>query len=56
MPSIIDVQSNNLQTSLRILKDAGYAGPLCIESGASDSTDASIRDTLVYMKEQMAKV
>lgn len=46
----------SLQTSLRILKDAGYTGPLCIESGASDSTETSIRDTLVYMKEQMAKI
>jgi hypothetical protein len=29
---------------------------LCIESGASGSTQDSIRDTLVYVKEQMAKV
>lgn len=46
----------NLLTSLRILKDAGYSGPLYIESGASETTDASIRDTLAYMKKLMAKV
>lgn len=46
----------NLQTSLRILKEAGYTGPLCIESGASSTTDDSIRDTLAYMKKQMANI
>ena len=46
----------DLRTSLRILKDAGYSGPLFIESGASDSTEASIRDALVYLKDQMARV
>ena len=44
-------QTYDLKRSLQILKDAGYAGPLCIEGGASDTEAASGRDALQYVKE-----
>ena len=40
-----------LKTCLKILDAAGYTGPLCVEKGASDTTEASIRDTLNYLEE-----
>lgn len=46
----------DLKKSLKILKDAGYKGPLCIESGASANSRDSIRDTLAYMKELVGKI
>ena len=41
---------------LKILKDAGYQGPLCVEKGASATPRDSIRDTLKYLKELSARV
>ncbi len=46
----------DLKKSLKILKDAGYKGPLCIESGASGNSRDNIQDTLVYMKKLVAEV
>lgn len=46
----------DLKKSLEILKEAGYKGPLCIESGASANARDSIRDTLAYLKELTAKI
>ena len=46
----------DLKKCLEIMKDAGYTGPLCIEKGASDTTQESIQDTLAYLKELMASV
>lgn len=46
----------DLIKSLEILKDAGYKGPLCIESGASENSRDSIRDTLSYLKELTARI
>ena len=46
----------DLKKSLQILKDSGYKGPLCIESGASENSRDSIRDTLAYMKEFAGKI
>ena len=46
----------DLKTCLEILKGANYTGPLCVEKGASDTTEASIRDTLGYLKDLQAAV
>ena len=46
----------DLKTCLEILNAADYAGPLCVEKGASETTEASIRDTLSYLKELQAAV
>ncbi|MDP6778152.1 MAG: sugar phosphate isomerase/epimerase family protein [Candidatus Latescibacteria bacterium] len=46
----------DLKRCLEILKNAGYTGPLCIERGASETTEDSIRDTLSYLKELMQGV
>ena len=58
--STTDRQGNSreydLKKSLSILKDAGYAGPLCIESGASATARDSIRDALAYLKEITAEI
>ena len=43
--------SYNLKHALKFLKDAKYAGPLCIEGGASDTEASSGRDALRYVKE-----
>ena len=45
-----------LKTCLKILDAAGYTGPLCVEKGASDTTEASIRDTLNYLRDLQATV
>jgi sugar phosphate isomerase/epimerase len=44
----------DLKRSLQILKDAGYAGPLCIEAGASDTESNSGRDAIKYVHELVA--
>ena len=46
----------DLKKSLQIIKDAGYKGPLCIESGASANARDSIRDTIAYLKDLMASI
>jgi sugar phosphate isomerase/epimerase len=46
----------NLLRSLQILKDAGYAGPLCIEAGASASEADSGRDAIRYVRELLKQV
>ncbi len=46
----------DLKKCLRILKDAGYRGPLCIESGASENSRDNMRDALAYMKKLVAEV
>ncbi|MFQ6040277.1 MAG: sugar phosphate isomerase/epimerase family protein [Candidatus Poribacteria bacterium] len=46
----------DLKKSLEILKEAGYNGPLCIESGVSANARDSIRDTISYLKELAAKI
>jgi sugar phosphate isomerase/epimerase len=43
--------SYDLKRSLRILKDAGYAGPLFIEAGASAIEEDSARDALRYVRD-----
>lgn len=47
-------RSYDLKRSLQILRDAGYAGPLCIESGASDTEVDSARDAIRYVNELLA--
>jgi hypothetical protein len=39
----------DLKRSLQILKNAGYAGPLCIEAGASATEQDSARDAMRYV-------
>ncbi|MFC1718203.1 sugar phosphate isomerase/epimerase family protein [Candidatus Poribacteria bacterium] len=46
----------DLKKCLKILKDAGYRGPLCIESGASENSRDNMRDALAYMKKLVAEV
>jgi len=46
----------DLKKSLAIVRDAGYSGPLCIEKGASDTTEDSIKETLSYLRELMPNV
>ena len=46
----------DLKKCLQILKEAGYDGPLCIESGASANARDSIRDTIAYLKKLTAKI
>ena len=46
-------RSYDLRRSLQILKDAGYAGPLCIEAGASETEADSGRDAIRYVRELM---
>jgi sugar phosphate isomerase/epimerase len=43
--------SHDLKRSLQILKDAGYAGPLNVEYGASDDEKQGTRDTIAYVKQ-----
>jgi sugar phosphate isomerase/epimerase len=50
------VHSYDLKRSLRILKDAGYAGPLCIEAGASSSEADSGRDAIRYVRELLTTI
>jgi len=55
-----NVRSYNLKTSLKILKDADYQGPLCIERSVPkepnlDST-TGIRDTIKYLKDLLASI
>jgi len=42
-------RSYDLKKSLQILKDAGYNGPICVESGASETPRDNIRDALAYV-------
>ncbi len=42
-------RSYDLKRSLAILKEAGYNGPICVESGASETPRDSIRDALAYL-------
>jgi sugar phosphate isomerase/epimerase len=44
----------DLKRSLQILKDVGYAGPLCIEAGASATESDSGRDAIRYVRELWA--
>lgn len=46
----------DLKRSLEILKDAGYAGPLCVESGASATPRDSIGDAIAYVEKLQAGV
>ena len=46
----------NLIKCLEILRDEGYEGPLCVESGASETPRDNIRDAIAYVKEMQAKV
>jgi len=46
----------DLPACLKILKEAGYQGPLCIEKGASATPRESIKDTVAYLKELSARV
>jgi len=46
----------DLRRSLATLKEAGYRGPLCLESGASGNARDNIRDGIAYLKELTAKV
>ncbi len=46
----------DLKQSLRILKDAGYAGPLCIEGGASATEADSGRDAIRYVQELLTSL
>jgi sugar phosphate isomerase/epimerase len=48
--------SHDLNRSLRILKDAGYTGPLNVEYGASDDEKQGTRDTIAYVKQLLATV
>ncbi len=43
-------RSYDLRRSLQILEEAGYAGPLCIEAGASASKADSARDVIRYVR------
>ncbi len=46
----------DLKKSLTILKEAGYRGPLCVESGASANARDSIRDAIAYVKDLSAGI
>jgi sugar phosphate isomerase/epimerase len=46
----------DLKKSLAILKEAGYRGPLCIESGASGNARDNLRDGIAYLRDLAAKV
>jgi sugar phosphate isomerase/epimerase len=46
----------DLKRSLEILQEAGYRGPLCIESGASANARDSIRDTISYLEQLTAEI
>ena len=54
------MQSYNLKTSLEILKDSGYQGPLCIERSVPKEPDldstTGIRDTIKYLKDLLASI
>jgi len=49
-----NVQTHDLKKSLAILNEAGYDGPLCVESGADQDVREGIRNTLEYV-EKIAK-
>jgi sugar phosphate isomerase/epimerase len=44
-------RSYDLKRSFQILKDAGYAGPLYIEAGASGTEEDSARDAIRYVRD-----
>jgi len=44
-----NVRSYDLKKSLEIMNDAGYDGPLCVESGASQDVREGIRESLEYV-------
>ena len=46
----------DLRKSLTILKEAGYRGPLCVESGASGNGRDNIRDAVSYLRDLAARV
>lgn len=46
--------SHDLKRSLQILKEAGYAGPLCVEGGASATELESARDAIRYVRDLVA--
>ena len=46
--------SYDLRESLRILRDAGYTGPLCMERGASATEEESAREAVDYLREVVA--
>ena len=54
------MKSYNLKTSLEILKDSGYQGPLCIERSVPKEPDldstTGIRDTIKYLKDLLASI
>ncbi|MSS70930.1 MAG: sugar phosphate isomerase/epimerase [Candidatus Latescibacteria bacterium] len=50
------VREYDLKKSLALLKEAGYQGPLCLESGASTTTRESIRDGIAYLRELTGKI
>ena len=49
-------QRHDLLASLRILKAAGYQGPLCVEYGALPDERESMRRTIAYLRELLPKV
>ena len=55
-----NVQSYNLKQSLKILKDAGYRGPLCIEKVVPMPRDlpleAGVGETVEYLQDLMASI
>ncbi|MBB16319.1 hypothetical protein CMK22_13685 [Candidatus Poribacteria bacterium] len=55
-----NMKSYNLRTSLEILKDSGYEGPLCIERSVPKEPDldptTGIRNTIRYVKDLLASI
>ena len=49
-------QVHDLKRSLRILKEADYQGPLCVEYGASENERESTRDAMQYVRELVASL
>ena len=54
------MKSYNLKTSLEILKDSGYQGPLCIERSVPKEPDldstTGIRDTIKYLQDLLVSI
>ena len=48
------VRSYDLRSSLQILRDAGYMGPLCIEAGAGATEAESGREAIRYVRDLLA--
>ncbi len=49
-------QRHDLIACLRILKEAGYQGPLCVEYGALPDERESMRRTIDYLRELLPQV